>query len=65
MRPDNDMTKELSGKLASYVLEYLKIAPEHVKDLERVYYDELGACRGLCDWEAFPGGRSARHVRPR
>ena len=41
MRPGNDMTKELSGKLAAYVLEYLKIAPEHVRELESVYYDEL------------------------
>lgn len=43
MRAEKDITKEISKKLSTYVLEYLKIKPEHVNELERVYYDEL-AC---------------------
>lgn len=35
------MTPELSRKLATYVLEELHIAPESVKELESIHYDEL------------------------
>lgn len=43
MRPGTEMTRSLSRRLASYILEYLKISPEHVKELESIHYDEL-AC---------------------
>ena len=43
MRPGTEMTRSLSRRLASYILEYLKISPEHVKERESIHYDEL-AC---------------------
>ena len=41
MRHEPDITPEISGQLASLVLEYLNIAPENVEALETVHYDEL------------------------
>ena len=43
MRAENDMPREISNKLTANVLEYLKIEPTHIAELERVHYDEL-AC---------------------
>lgn len=41
MRHTEDMTPELSRKLAGYVLEELNILPEQVERIEQVFYDEL------------------------
>lgn len=41
MRHTEDITPELSQRLAAFVLEELGILPEHVKEIERVFYDEL------------------------
>ncbi len=41
MRKGADIKPETSRKVAEYVLEYLKITPDRVKELETVWYDEL------------------------
>lgn len=41
MRHTEDITPELSQRLAAFVLEEMGILPEHVKEIERVFYEEL------------------------
>lgn len=49
-----EITPEISRKAARYVLEYLNIAPENVKEIETVWYDELAlaadyACKKMAE----------------